>query len=166
MLRWIIDLFRRREPLDVYSPRERFIYRYFDGQKEVLADPLLLYRKVMDVWPELSTMVQVAKSRSKDAKAADADMLRTIRELFGIHDLEHGGLTYLETIDLLDHFMTFATTVKKNMSTPPSTSTPTETPAPSSGDAQATKPSSGSGSTGETSFSGEPAASPTASVSP
>lgn len=146
LLRW---LFGKRKTYDIYHPRERMIYHYFDGQKVVHADPLQLERKLMDVGPELSIDMKVAKSISKDAAKAHTEMVKKCREIFNVKSVEEGGLTELETVLLLEHYLAYTDEVKKNWSrivTPP---TATSAPYACSLDvAPPTPNSSGSGSTG------------------
>lgn len=124
---------------DVYHPRDRMIYCYFDGQQEVAADPLLLYRSMMDVGPELSINIKVANSPMKDAGAAHVKMLEQIRGIFGVRPYEQGkgGLTEHETVSLLDHFLLYCSSIKKNMK--PSV-TSSVSPAAASADSPAAPP--------------------------
>lgn len=134
---------------DLYHPRDRLIYRYFDGQREVAADPMVLYKLLMDVGPEIGIDMKVAASPSKDAGKAHDKMVQKIRGAFGVLPLKDGGLTDLESVELLQHFLVFVDAIKKNSS--PLPTSPGETPAPSAPSSVAGPPtpsSSGSGSTG------------------
>lgn len=164
---WLRSLLHRSsvEYLDVYQPKERLIYRYFDGQKTVVADPLLLYRKVMGIGPELSVDLKVSQSSSKDAQKAHENAQMKIREVFGVLPLADGGLSELETMDLLDHFLAYCDRIKKNSS--PSPTSPVETSAPSERSCEEdprTSNSLDSGSTDAGSSISTPEPSPTAAV--
>lgn len=107
MFGFIKKLFRREADgrFDTFSLRERAIYKYFDGQKTVSADPLVLYQKMMDVGPTLSIDISVSQSPSKDAPAAHKRVVEKVRGIFNISPLDKGGLTEIETAELLNHFL-------------------------------------------------------------
>lgn len=111
---WLFSLFSSRSQTDIYKPGERLIYRYSNGQKTITADPLTLYKRVMDVGPYLSIDMKVAQSISKDAGKAHNEMILRVRGIFNVEPLEKGGLTELETLQLLDHFLEYCERIKKN----------------------------------------------------
>lgn len=126
MFRWFKSWFSRSAmPYDVYRPKERMIYSFWNGEKIVTADPLVLYKRVMDCGPELAIDMKVSKSASKDATKAHGKAIDKIRNIFKIKEIEQGGLTELEGMDLLDHFLTYCDVVKKNSSILPMQSTST-----------------------------------------
>ena len=122
----IEDLFDR---VDVFLPKERLIYQFFDGQVLRAVDPMEMYKKVS---PKLGIIAADSKAlkvpESKFAKDAHTRLIALIRELFEIKPLNQGGLTELETLAVFDHWWDFTCTVKKNSS-------------PSPTDAEATLPS-------------------------
>jgi len=157
-----------RERSNLYRPRQRQIYHYWNGQKVIAADPMILYKRIMDVGPELDAVIRIAASQSKEAPRAYHDMLVLVRGIFDLQALAEGGLTETEAAGLLDHFMLYTSELKKNGS-PPATSSTSSAPTPSSesGDAaSATRPTSDSGSTANACSTGGPGPSPTASVLP
>lgn len=116
MWKWIQSFVQqRRDDFDIYRPKERLIYTYWNGRETVQADPLTLYKKMMQVGPELSIDIKVANSESKDANKAHDGVIRKIRGIFNTLPMESGGLSEIETCELLDHFLVFCETVKKNM---------------------------------------------------
>lgn len=136
---WLVSFFRKtpaliQESYDVYLPQDREIYSYFDGEKVVRVDPMPIYKKIMAIGPELSVDIKVARSPMKDAQKAHGAAVRKIREVFSIKEFDKGGLTEQESMDLLDHFLDYADSIKKNSSTsvisPPETSLPTSVPLP------------------------------------
>ena len=129
MFDWLFNLFAPARD-EAYRPAERKIYRYWDGVTEVHADPMTLYQKFMDVAPALRTAGKIARSPSKGASEAQRQMVSLVREIFTVKSYEEGGLTYLESLDLIEHFMVFCDTLKKNT---PRTPTPPETESPSTG---------------------------------
>lgn len=144
MLTRFINWLLRRTPavedlLDVYQPRERAIYRYFDGQKQVSADPLALHYRYCDRSGDLGVMARVANSICKDAGKAFLDVVRYIREIFELKPVAEGGLTDNEAVELLAHFLRYIETVKKN--SPPSSMSAPATSAPSAPSSDAGPPS-------------------------
>lgn len=168
MFGWLKRLLGRgRKTYDIYHPKERMIYSYFNGQKVIQADPLQLERKLMDVGPELSIDMKVAKSISKDAATAHTKMVQQCRGIFNVKPIEEGGLTELETVLLLEHYLAYTDEVKKNWS--PIATPVTGTSAPSGPSSEGNPPtpnSSVSGSTDEGNVTGNPPSSPTAPASP
>ena len=116
MFSWLKNLFTGRQGrYDLYRPAERQIYKFWDGKKEVADDPMLLYKRMMDVGPELSINIKVANSPLKDAGEAHTKMLEQIRNIFRVAPLAAGGLTEYETVGLLDHFLLYCAELKKNL---------------------------------------------------
>lgn len=111
---------------NLYSLQERSIYGYFRGEKDtndepviVWTDPLAMWKKLMEHGPELSVRMKVAFSPSKGNVQAHTELVKQIRDAFGIKPFEEGGLTEAECVYLLDHFLTYIGTIKKNSSEPP-----------------------------------------------
>lgn len=146
---WLRSLLPARTRGDVYRPRERLIYSYWDGAKVVRADPMVLYQRVMERGPELSIDIKVATSPSKGAAAAQSGAVDKIRTAFGLKPFDgENGLTELEVFALLDHFLEFAEGLKKNSSpTVTSAAGTSATTPPSSAAAPPTPSTSASGST-------------------
>lgn len=151
-----------KERLGVYAPKERLIYRYFDGSKEVAADPADLYRKLMDVGPELSADVAVASSPSKAAREATGKAIEKVRGIFGLQPFPE-GLGEAEAYELLDHFVGYCTSVKKNLARLPMYLRNTPASSPAGPD---TSSSSASGSTVNDPSTAAPVPLPTASGLP
>lgn len=148
MFRWIASWFKSADRFDTYSPAERLIYSYSNGSEVIAADPMLLWKNLMKVGPELSIDIKVANSPSKDAPKAHTEMLDKIRTIFGVVPFSSGkGLTEIETAKLLDHFLIYCETVKKNTKPSVTSSTNSEDSPTSSPDGQTISSSSDSGST-------------------
>lgn len=161
------ELFDR---LDVYLPRERAIYSYFDGQQMRHADPMVIYRKVVSKGVEIENDEMATRvPGSKFALDAHNRLIKNIREIFDVKSMEEGGLGELECKVLLDHFWTYATSVKKNSSSSGTaqeeTSPPTVQPTNEAAN-QGTWNTSGSGSTEKENTTKEQDQSPTPSPSP
>ena len=165
---WLSGLFARRGGShDFYRPGQRLIYRYWDGEKVITADPMVLYRRVSDVGPELSVDIRVTNSISKGAGKAYTNVLKKVREIFSVKSLEEGGLSETETLELLDHFLGYCDGVKKNSRSTLTTATETSAPsAPSSAESPPTTNTSASGSTGGEPFTAGPALTPSEPASP
>lgn len=179
MFGWLKRLFSKPR-LDVYHPRERLIFRYFNGHRTVLADPLVLCQRVSSRGKELDRLQVVARSTLIQPKVAEehrVEYVAHLRDVFKIpplvdsFEVGEGGratLTDTEVEGLLDQFMWFCDSVKKNSkqlrTTYESSQEPPETTSEPA--ASPTSPTSGSGSTEPTAPSEPPAPSPTGSGSP
>ncbi len=126
IFRWFGSFFHSGERYDVYKVHERMVYVYFDGQKEVHADPMVLYKKMMSLGPELSADMKGATSASKRAGEFHNGMIAKIRKIFDVLPLAEGGLSELETVELLDHFIVYCEWVKKNSRVSQTASVPSE----------------------------------------
>lgn len=124
------------DEFNIYKPKERLIYSYWNGKELVKADPMTLYKKVMNVGPELAIHFKVAKSQSSGAKDAHDSLIKEVRNIFGVKSLEEEpeGLPQLETMELLNHFLAFINRIKKNSRTLPTTSKHSEDSIPTSED--------------------------------
>lgn len=134
-------------PYDLYHPKQRQIYQFFNGQQITAIDPMILYKRIMEVGPELDIDIKVANSASKDASKAYETMLEKIRKIFGVAKLDEGGLTEEETIALMDHFFAYIDQVKKNLRFSETSSDLSEASGRYSEDHPVTSNSSASGST-------------------
>ena len=147
--------------LDVFAPGERLIYKFFDGSKQRAVDPLPLYKRLKDVWPELSADIKGARmEQSKFCDAAYDGMVQKCYRVFEVQPFNQldGGLSEIEVLNLLDHFLAYTGGVKKNLNRPPTSAEATpastasspaeESPTPSTSDSGSTEgvPSTGSAS--------------------
>ncbi len=104
---------------DVFKLSERHIYRYWNGEKEVTADPIELYKDVMSVWPDIDRELTLCtfvgpNGGFNDSFKAHSALLDRIRSVFKIKILHEGGLTNDELVLLVDHFLKYTMEVKKN----------------------------------------------------
>ena len=142
MFSWFKSLFTRKvieDRYDLYKPAERIIYQYYDGTGIVRADPLRLYKRLKEVWPELSVDLSLAESISKDADKGYDNAINKIKKIFEVESLDkhRGGLTDPEIRGMLDHFLIYCETVKKNLK---SSVTPSPAASPNSESTSAEKP--------------------------
>lgn len=91
---------------DLYKPNYRLIYRYWDGEKVVSIDPMVLFKKLLPSIPKLVADRKLAFSSGVIEGAVDAHarLMKQLRDWFGIKVLEENGLTETEVLDLFDHF--------------------------------------------------------------
>lgn len=147
----------------LYKPKQRLIYRYFDGEKVVKVDPMAVYRKVMDVGPELDADIALWNSPSNAAVKGLDGIIDKVRKIFDLKPFEQGGLTDVEASQLLDHFLVYVGWSKKNTVTSPNSSSPTpDSPPSTSPDAQPTDNISDSGSADDGGTTEPPEPSPSA----
>jgi hypothetical protein len=133
---------------DLYQPEERCIYRYFDGEKVRVADPMILYKRMAEVSGDLSAYISLAYSPSKDSRSGWDKMVEKIRWIYDVKPFAEGGLLEGECVTLHDHFNTFCADQKKTMSSSPTTSTESSPSTPSSTEeSPSTESTSASGST-------------------
>lgn len=129
--KWLKSLFGKAEPFDTYTPTERLIFHYYDGKETVHADPYVLFKRMMKYAPELDVAMRVSVNPlvNKDqARDAHDEMIEKIRDIFSVKPFEQSGLTELETVELLNRFLAFCGSVKKNSKVMPTNSTPSEPP--------------------------------------
>ena len=142
-LQWL-SIFRKKDILDLYPVKDRTIFRYWDGAKQRSADPLVLYKRVMEIGPELSIDIKVANSVSKDAGKAYTSVVNKLRSIFEVTEYKEGegGLTEMEVSVLFDEFMVYCGQIKKKAKSSPtslketsavSNPSPEESPPTSSG---------------------------------
>jgi len=147
MFEWLRNLFSGGDRLDFYKPRQRYIYRYKDGDRVVIADPIALFKAVMEVGPTLEIDLRVAGSISKDASKGHTTAVAKLRQVFNLRSFAEGGATDVEVVELFNHFMVYAESLKKNSPTSATSATATSpTSVPSSAASPATPNSSVSGS--------------------
>jgi hypothetical protein len=152
---------------DTYRPREQLIYHFWDGQQMRNVDPVKLYKKMAEVGQELSANIQVSTSPSKGAAKAYEAVVRSVRSIFDLKAFEEGGLTEIDTVGLLDHFLIFCGRLKKNTSPSLTSSTSLADSKTSSADeGRPITSSSDSGSTANAPSIEKPALSLTEPLSP
>ncbi len=128
MFGWCIDLFRRW-----LFNRGRLIFRYWDGRRSRIGDPMILYRNLLaheDFRSEDLALIQV-----KDLFPKMVEKLsRVYRDVFSVKQAVDGGLTDVEAVQNLTQFIAFAGLQKK--STEPTPTSPPSTDMPVSQDSQ------------------------------
>jgi len=142
---------------DLFFPKEREIYRYFDGQKVRSADPMRLYQKLKGVSADLEIEFKVARSGMKGADEAYNKAVSRIHGIFDTKPLEEGGITDVEAVNLFGHFWNYSGGVKKKVPPHTTPSTGTSEGTPTNTESAQEKPSP----TSPTSDSGSTAAEPT-----
>jgi len=168
---WVSSFFFRPR-LDVYRPKERMIFHYWNGEKMVCADPIAIYKRIMAVGPEISIDIKISTSLSKDAPRAQDSLVKSIRGVFSLKPLLDGidcsgTLSDIESLKLMDQFTLYCDSLKKNLNIFPTSPTATSEPSEYSLDASQPMPNSlDSGSTATEPLSEGPTPSPSAPGSP
>lgn len=142
---------------EVFRPKERWIYAFWDGQQDRKVDPLPLYKAVVSKGPSLSIDMRVADSPSKDNVKAHTALINQLREIFSVKPFEDGGLTERETEDLFYNFWDFCAE-RKNECSPTSIPAADQLPntGSTSGENQPTANGSGFGSTEDATVTSKP----------
>lgn len=115
---WLASFFRASQPrLDLWVPRERLIFAYFDGGKIVSDDPLEIWRRLAEVGPELAQDIEVGRCQKVEwALPAQDEIAAKLRNIFGVKTVKEGGLGRVELAELFDRFMLYTSELKKNSS--------------------------------------------------
>lgn len=145
------------QPQEMYRPRERLLYEFWDGEKHVKADPMVLWNALMEVWPDLIVDMKLANSQHSQATKGWHAQIIKVRKVFSIKPFEEGGLTETESMAILYDFWAWCEELKKNY---PQTPTSAGATSPTSGSTSAASPptssTSPSTSTGSESSTGDP----------
>jgi hypothetical protein len=102
----------------------RLIFAYSDGVRTRHADPIVIMR-AMAAHPKLNLEVHLEQLLSDEPELqiqASEVVVAATREIFDVKpfsDRNRAGLTELETIDLLNDFVLYTDTLKKNGSGQP-----------------------------------------------
>lgn len=106
---------KAKKEAGMFRPKERLIYRYWDGRKERLGDPLALVRR-LTTYEGLALEVdaKLASGSTPEAPAALGRIVDATRAVFGVQPLEQGGMTEGECLALLYHFMEFVGEVQRD----------------------------------------------------
>lgn len=128
-----------------YSRREQLIYVYHDGEKEVRADPMVLWNALMEVWPDLITDMKLANSQHSKARMGWDSQVARVRKVFSLKSFVEGGLTETSSMAVLYDFWAWCEELKKNYPpTPTSPGATSPTSAPTSAESPPTSNTSGS----------------------
>jgi len=153
---WLFSWFKKRQDdrYEVYHPDEVLIYSYWDGSKLVKKDPLRLYKRFLNIKPELLADLKIATStlvKDKQAQHSHDQVIKKYYELFEVKPFDgKEGLTELAVQELFDHFITYSECVKKNGRLPQTSQTEISPTSPSPttvAENPTIQPTSGSGST-------------------
>lgn len=140
MISFLLNAIRRW-----YWNRQRYIFRYWNGTRIVLGDPLVLYRNLMahpDFTEEDFKLLEVDSLRQKII----SKLAGISREIFGFKLADDGGLTDLECFSELQAFRLYTGMQKKSIGQSQTSPEPTDTP-PSQDSAHRTSMNEDSGST-------------------
>lgn len=105
---WLGSFFKGEpESFGVYNPRQRILYRYHDGTKEVVADPLVLYREIMKDHKQIYEDLHKANDDGPSWEAAQQRLMEKLCSVFKVKRFAEGGRTDGEIISLFLHFMRY-----------------------------------------------------------
>lgn len=126
--------------------RGRAIFRFWDGSMDRAADPMVIYRALVEHpefdWEKTPELIEIDDARiASDATRIEA---AAVRQAFGVPSLAEGGLTEAECVQLLTQFTLWLGQKKSSSSPSPTLPAATE---PKSSDPSTTKPGLASTST-------------------
>jgi hypothetical protein len=155
MLRWALDKLR----CWLFN-RQRYVYRFWDGSRTRVADPLACYRDLIaheDFRVDDLKLLSIPSFMPDKAKT----LAKAYRDVFKVKQVEDGGLTDVECVHNLQDFLGVAYIQKKSGETHQTLPTSTDTEvSPDSADQTNTGDGLGSTSTVTDSLSTEPSQSP------
>src|SRR5207248_1369652 len=99
----LFDWLFGRRAFGEYPRRERTIFRYWDGTRQRLGDPLAIHRQLLEV-PGLEETAKVGEVPTVEGVKARGELAAAVRQAFGIAPLEAGGLLESECLDLFVRF--------------------------------------------------------------
>ncbi len=155
MFQYILDKFRKW----VYD-RQRYVYRFWDGSRTRVADPLASWRDLIaheDYRMDDLRLLSIPSLMPDKAKT----LAKAYRDVFKVKPVEDGGLTDVECVHNLQDFLGVAYIQKKSTDTIQTSPTSTDTPlSQNSADQTSTGDGLDSTSTAIDSQSTEPSQSP------
>ena len=98
----------------LFKPKERMIFKFWDGEKIREIDPMVLYGRLGDVSTELDVAIKLSRSASKDSRQGHREVVQLLSKIFGVKSFEEGGLTESELLDVFISFMEWVDRLKKN----------------------------------------------------
>lgn len=155
MFQWVLDRIRSW----VFN-RQRYVYRFWDGSRTRVADPLAMYRELMaheDFRLDDMKLLTIPSLMPEKAKT----LAKSYRDVFKVKGVEDGGLTDVECVHNLQDFLGVSYIQKKSGETQQTSPVSTDTPvSQNSTDQTSTGDGSGSTSTAIDFQSTEPLQSP------
>lgn len=107
----IFDLFKKQPKENVFHPKDRVLYKFWDGKDQVTADPLVLFKKLMEKGKEVSHNMKLSNSNDSNSTQGHSNLVANARWIFNVKPLELGGLTEQECVNLLDHFLSWCSDI-------------------------------------------------------
>src|ERR1700722_14481626 len=111
------------------NPKEQKIFRYGDGVRDRVGDPLRILRELTSD-PTLSLEIDYKLSETECPETLNAigRVADVVRKAFDIPPVEQGGLTDANCKTLIDVFCLYLNHIKKKGPSGPTTSPPTTSP--------------------------------------
>lgn len=120
MFGWMLDQLR-----GFWFRRSRMIFKYWDGKRTRLADPMVLYREIMA--HDEFKMDDFKMITVKDLFPTIVGRLAKVsRDVFKLKTAEDGGLTDMEAVQNLRAFIEYSGLQKKSTESPPTSLPSTE----------------------------------------
>lgn len=161
--KWLKKLTKENpQPQGAYSKREQLTYQYYDGVRDVVMDPMILWRALSEVWPDLITDMKLANSQHSKAQMGWDAQVTKVRKVFSLKPFAEGGLTETGSMSVLYDFWYWCEELKKNY---PPTPTSAAATSPTSASTSAENPPTKSGSDSFSSEKGSSTAGPVPSSS-
>lgn len=108
---WLLAWLRPadRERYDLYYPQKRLIFHYFNGTATVPADPMTLYRKLVEQGVDMAKNLHAfhAATNERAALTAHDELVKQVNAAFNLKPFEEGGVTSIETLAIWDQFLKF-----------------------------------------------------------
>ena len=127
MRRWITVI--RNWLIDWCTPSDRYIFRFHDGVRWRLADPIavsIALDNVPNFHPCETPRLLATADDPRHMLQLTEQIADAVREAFGLPDFDNGGLTHLECLELLAAFDDFQNGLKKSINPSPILPPPTE----------------------------------------
>lgn len=121
MLQWTLDKVR-----GWLFNRQRYVYRFWDGARTRVADPLACYRDLMaheEFRIDDLKLLSIPSFMPEKART----LAKAYRDVFKVKQVEDGGLTDVECVHNLQDFLGVAYIQKKSGETQPTSPTSTDT---------------------------------------
>lgn len=107
----------------IFGRTETGIFVYWTGQKWSAADPIVVFRGLIDD-PEFDDETHCPAMDRGDLNAIGV-AARAVRRVFDVPEFSRGGLSERECVELLESYYAFVADLKKSTETPPTSPSPT-----------------------------------------
>lgn len=93
---------------DTYHPGKRLIFTYWDGEKEIKADPQALYKKFLLIGKDLYADMKAYKEANiQEGIPIHDSIVKRLRDTFNLRAYEQNGLLDGEVVELFEQYIDF-----------------------------------------------------------